>query len=66
MEAGAHMKAFSDELFASLDKGKRIDNLVLLNSHLLQSIEGICKVKGARSKEKYKYQAVSPILDEEL
>jgi hypothetical protein len=50
MEAGAHMKAFSDELFASLDKGKRIDNLVLLNSHLLQSIEGICKVKGARSQ----------------
>jgi hypothetical protein len=66
MEAGAHMKAFSDDIFENLDKGKRIDNLVLLNSHLLQSIEGICKVKGARSQHKYKYQAVQPILDEEL
>ena len=48
MEAGSHMKQFCDDLFISLDKGKSIDNSVMLNAHLLQSIEGICSVKGVK------------------
>jgi len=41
MEAGHHMHQFSTEIFKKLDRAERADNLVLLNGHFLESIEGI-------------------------
>ena len=43
MEAGHHMHQFSVELFDKLDSGSRVDNLVLLNGHFHECIEGIAK-----------------------
>ena len=43
MEAGHHMHSFAVELFDSLDQGLRLDNLVQLNAHFQNSIEGLGK-----------------------
>ena len=43
MEAGHHMHQFSVDLFEKLDTGVRVDNLVLLNGHFHECIEGIAR-----------------------
>ena len=41
MEAGHHMHEFSREMFDKLDRGVRVDSLVMLNGHFHECIEGI-------------------------
>ena len=43
MEAGHHMHEYAVDLFEKLDRGIKVDNLVLLNGHFHECIEGIAK-----------------------
>jgi hypothetical protein len=40
MEAGHHMHLFTVDMFDKLDRGIKVNNLVLLNGHFLESLEG--------------------------
>ena len=48
MEAGHHMHEFSRGMFDKLDRGVRVDSLVMLNGHFHECIEGL----GAKAFEK--------------
>lgn len=52
MEAGHHMHEFSREMFDKLDRGARVDSLVMLNGHFHECIEGI----GLKAFEKAQLQ----------
>ena len=43
MEAGHNMHEFAVDLFNKLDSGIKVDNLVVLNGHFHECIEGIGK-----------------------
>ena len=43
MEAGHHMHLFTIDMFDKLDNGIKVNNLILLNGHFLESLEGFCE-----------------------
>jgi hypothetical protein len=49
MESGHHMYLFTSAMFENLDRGQRVNNQVILNGHLHESLEGINKAKRSSS-----------------
>jgi len=43
MEAGHHMHLFTKDIFESLDKGIKVNNVVLLNGQFQEALEGIAE-----------------------
>ena len=41
MEAGHQMHEFCREIFDKLDRGSKVDNLVMLNAHFHECIENV-------------------------
>ena len=55
MEAGHHMHEYAVDLFEKLDRGIKVDNLVLLNGHFHECIEGIAKKTFTQAELHHKF-----------